>query len=368
MWGLVLALGSTAWVVSCDGGPGDESPALRTDATTLERFANVKAFQQMEFSTVNDIEWVSDSTLALIDIHGGSIVVQNIYTGEEQVIGRKGEGPGELTYPIRIGVESTSSSGPALFVADSKAQRLSLFDAVNGEFRSSQQIRGMPVLIHGMRDSIAIVSVLPFAGDAGPELVAIDFVNDSLHRWFGYLEADERLAAVGSRFLAVAGNAAGPFYAASGSEYRIVGFDSTGGIVSTFGRPEVTAEFPTEADVERRRAALKDAEARTGLPVSEELLERYRSSPMPFFSLTGLATDGRGNLWVVRAPGAAEGSTLIDVFNAKGVLIQSLQVRDRVQAMDFRDSLVAFLVERATGPWADLNSVDVYRVNTAHGR
>lgn len=338
-----------------EAAPG---PAGRVSSpVALELLPDVAVFQQIEFSTLDDIEWASDTELALIDIHEGSVLIDDIATGERRKVGRSGEGPGELSYPVRQHV-----SGRALLVADSRNQRLSLFDVETRDFVASSRIRGMPLEILGYADSTALIALLDFMGEGGPRIEAIDLAADERRELFEVLEADDRLHRLvtkgGARFLHVAADSSGLVYAAAGADYRIVAFDTTGRVVSERSRPDLESRLPTEAEVERLRERLRSS--RVPLPdnVIEDAVERFATNPLPF--IAKLDVDPRGRLWVRRV--SESDSTSFDVFAPSGEFVGSVSVRDRALAIAFRDSVVAVFVERTSGAWQGLESVDVYRV------
>lgn len=334
------------------------SPTARvTGPVVLELLPDVAAFQRIEFSTLDDIEWVSDTEVALIDIHEGSVLIDDIASGERRKVGRSGEGPGELSYPVRQHV-----SGGALLVADSRNQRLSLFDVETGDFVASSRIRGMPLEILGYADSTALIALLDFMGEGGPRIETIDLATDERRELFAVLEADERLqrlvAGGEGRFLQTAADPSGLVYAAAGADYRIVAFDTTGKVVSERGRPDLEFRLPTDAEVERFRERLRSSPAPLPGNVIEDAIERFATNPLQF--IAKLDVDPRGRLWVRRV--SESDSTGFDVFAPSGAFVGSVAVRDRASAIAFRDSLVAVLVERTSGAWQGLESVDLYRV------
>lgn len=327
-----------------------------TGPVALELLPDVAAFQRIEFSTLDDIEWASDTELALIDIHEGSVLIDDLSTGERRKVGRSGEGPGELSYPVRQHI-----SGGALLVADSRNQRLSLFDVETGDFAASSRIRGMPLEILGYADSTALIALLDFMGEGGPRIETIDLAADERRELFEVLEADDRLhrlAESGGRFLQTAADSSGLVYAAAGAEYRIVAFDTTGRVVSERGRPDLESRLPTDTEVERFRERLRSSPAPIPDNVIEDAIERFATNPLLF--IVKLDVDPRGRLWVRRMSEPTK--TSFDVFAASGEFVGSVSVRDRASAIAFRDSLVAVLVERTSGAWQGLESVDVYRV------
>lgn len=348
-----------AFLAGCSGGTDTEKGEQDALQVTLVRADDISAFQRIEFSTVNDIEWASDTEIALVDVHEGRVVIQDFVTGRERSIGRTGEGPGELQWPVRHHAEAG-----VLLVADSRNQRLTLYDLTTEEFVAAAHIEGMPLEILGFADSTATVAMIPFLGAAGPAIQSIDFTTDSRRDLFEIFAADGRLRQLsdggGARMLPTARNSLGHIYAGVGSEYRIVAFDSAGNVVGSVMRQAVTSSMPDTADVQRFRNRIEAATAGIGREVVEQQVQRYAETPVAFFGLTSLVVGPEDRLWVLRTP--ATDSTALDLFSASGDYEGTLRVRDRVQAVAFRDSLVAVLVERASGNWEGLNSVDVYRV------
>ena len=304
------------------------------------------------------IAWLSDSTVALIDMSASQVVVADLRHGTMTRHGREGSGPGEFRMPIM----SFADANGGLVVDDIGARRLTQFDARHAFVRQARS-PGPTLRIVGWRGDTVRVVWVTFQPGGGPTVSDVDLTTGQATTRYRLFERDSSIVAPSPDIpsapglVAVASGVRGGLVAGSPETYRLAAFDSAGRSVRRFGRPGLKAVFRTEAELDdeirpmRRQMppdALRDARA------------RLSKQPKPYFSLAGVEVDGSGRVWVATTRGGSR--TDVDVFAPEGKFIGTVMMADHVTTFAFRLPYVAVLTERQQGDDQGAFGLDLYRV------
>jgi hypothetical protein len=235
-------------------GTADGDAILEGEPSSLSRDSRGR-FYLTQFSSSRRLPMVFDSTGRFL-----------------QNIGRRGTGPGELTFPIYLRIAATDS----VFVADRGTGRLTVFDP------SLKFARSAPAPILGMAFPLEVL----LGGQliAGAQIPTREAIGLPLHRFEADVKLVESFGGGRGEFRAdrsilsrrrLARSADGGFWAARVTEYVIERYDR-------FGRQ--TLELRRDAAWFRPHA---------GTPISID--------PRPKPLVMGVHEDRRGLLWVLSA-------------------------------------------------------------------
>jgi hypothetical protein len=307
------------------------------------------------------LTWVSDSTVALLDVDDGQVVLQPLYAGAERRLGRKGNGPGEFRLPVAM------LAGPdrELVVADGLAQRLTRFDRTFN-YAGSQPLPGMPLHLLRRTGDHLLVLWIRF-GESGPEIGDVDLVSGRISRVWHPFQISTELSrgaegvAGPSPFVAAIVDGRGRLVIGGGTSYRLFRFTEAGVLSGSFGRDAAPEEYSRAERAELERGMTQVTRGRGGA-AQNEALQALFARPKPFFGANALASDDRGNVWVATSRRTAAGS-MLDVFRDDGSWIGTVSVRDDVVSLAAHGSSVAVLVKRRSGEHEGEFGVDVYHVN-----
>ena len=313
----------------------------------------------LEFRPIGPIVWVDDESVALIDRDDQNVVIVNLATGAMRTVGRRGQGPGEMSNALLL----LASAGRGLLVGDMQLRRVSEFTA-SGDFVRSQRLPGLPIGLMSWDGDRAVAAWMEIGPTPRAVVGDVDLETGGANSWYSLFEVG--LTVPESWFppplIALAKNAAGLILAGQGGEYRIIALDAAGNLHRSFGRPELQPQQPSEEQI----AAARERAGRLsgGRPPPPELARRMEESmleQLPFFDPGSFSVDGEGRLWVISSR-MTNDSSEVDVFSAEGRMTQALTIRDLVQSIAFRESRIAVLVERQAESVEGFHGVDVYRV------
>lgn len=351
-----------AGMLSLACGPAASNAAEAGPA--LIRVTAASHASALSFRAGSALAWVGDSTIALLDVDDGQVVLQSLYTGDERRIARKGSGPGELRLPVDI----LASPDRELVVADGLAQRLTRYDAAS-RYVASQPLPGMPLhLLRRTGDRVLVLWVR--FGGGGPEIADVDLVSGRVSRSWNPFQLSPALSRGSegvsgpSPFVAATVDRHGRVVIGGGTDYRLFRFTEAGALVSSFGRDGLAPEKYSRAErAEVERGMMQVTRGRGGAG-AREALDALFARPKPFFGANALASDVRGNVWVATSRRTDVGS-MVDVFRDDGSWSGTVTVRDDVVCLAAHGSLLAVLVKRLSGPHEGEFGVDVYRVTGA---
>ncbi len=345
------------------GDPGQREAAH--ESLSLNLVERHPSLQALEFRATGSLAWLDDHTIIVLDRDDQQLVALELSSGSERRAARSGEGPGELTGGIAV-----LSGDAGVLVMDMNLRRVSQFDH-ELEFVRSQSIPGLPAGLVGWSGDTAVVLWMNF-GREGPEprLSQIDLVSGALRPRVALYGADGSFTAPASPnpftpvFFSGVQSATGEWLVGQGSEYRIVVFDG-GRAVESFGRFDLPEQFPTE----EQKAAARERSARAGArfgeppPGMRALQEEALEEPTDYFGPSAFSLDSEGRLWVITTRSRA-GSTEVDIFGVDRRFLQVVSLRDRIQALAFRGSRVAALVERTAGEVEGFSGIDIYELGS----
>lgn len=276
---------------------------------------------------------------------------------EWRVLGREGEGPGELRSVSWLVAVADNDS--AIGVVDLRNRRLTVYD-LGGSLRE-----GFP-----LPPVFRPLSSLTASGLLGLSM-AFDR-TDSLaarlvrvRRGTGEVVADVPLREApgpGARIGFLRGVLLGDTSVLIHIEgYRFGRYSLTGEQLSAFEVPERVRQpaFPTERDLEDYRAAARQI---TGIsPTAAEMEERRHRPLPPVVGPTRPRVGPGGTVWVASARDRVTRSWL-DVFH-HDAYVGSVSVRDRLLAFDLRGDTLVTLVERGHADEGDYpRALDWYRL------
>lgn len=300
-----------------------------------------------EFTPGSSFDWVTDSTLALIDTEDAVIRRIALSGSELRPIGRKGGGPGEFRAPMLVHARADG----ALAIVDAQLRRVTYSDA-NGEIRAEVQVPSIPTqILRFAGNRVELVWGGFMRGDDVPRLGAVDIDADSAWEQQSLLELHPSLQAGSSR-----GNVMNMLAAtasdhvvllASPWKYEIVALSRDGSTITRYQRPDVQPALPTAEENEAIERRMREQMAKHGIAMREELrqlLERNKQTPKPYFKANALSVDGFGRLWVAAERHNPAGSEF-DVFAEAGTFLGTVTIPRKVRGLAFRGESVALLSE-----------------------
>ena len=347
---LLVAVGASSVEASAQG------PAILTREPTV---AEVEAF---EFRSAGPVVWVDDRSVAVIDRDDQNVVIVDLRSGAQRTVGRKGEGPGELSNAVLL----LSDPDRGLLVGDMGLRRVSHF-AGSGEFIRSQRLPGLPIGLLSWGGDRVVAAWMELGPTPSPIVGELDLVDGQVDRWYSLFEVGLHPPEEGGPFspplLSVIRRREGLVLAGEGREYRILGLDADGNTLISLGRPELPARLPTDQEVAaaRQRISRLNADRPPPPPELARQMDESLREPRPFFGPGAFGLDAAGRLWVVTSR-MVNDSSEIDVFSFVGEPLQTVRLRDRVQSVAFRGSAMAALVERQIGDIEGFQGVDIYRL------
>lgn len=357
-----------ASVLACDAaGREDRTPLQHPPvAVLLERDLAAAGIGPTEFVMAPSVAWVSDTSLAVVDVSDQQVVVYHPAGHEMARLGRKGGGPGEFRgAALVLGVASGG-----MVVADAALSRLSVFDA-RGQFVRSVPLSGFPQhLLWVDNDELTAVWTNPGPVGEGPVVGRVDLRTGAVREMFAVFAADSALAVPGpapggpSPFVAAAAVGDATIALGEPSVYRVVKVDTLGRPTSRFGRSDLEPEVPDRAEVSRREDRMREAlrsVGRTPPPEVRQMLERAVRQPKPFFTVASFAGDQAGRLWIATTRGTRD-STEFDVFSPTGELVGTVSIPHRARALAIRGRRCAILVERRDRGHEGQHAVQVYDI------
>jgi hypothetical protein len=313
------------------------------------------------------LAWIDDTTVAVIDRDDQKVVLLGLAGGSERRGAGRGGGPGELEGAFTL----LGGEGGEVVVGDMNQNRVSHFDAELA-FVRSVQVPGMPLGLLAWEADRVTTLWMEFAFADGaispePTVGVVDLEAGEVELRFSLFAPESGLNRPDSDnpfappFIAAVRGADGLILAGQSMEYRIAAFDSTGEVLRSFGRTELGEQYLSSEEKADERARRGRA-AREGGPPPAELggmLDEALDAPQPLFGPNAFSIDRMGRLWVI-ADRPRLDSTEVDVFDAAGVHLQTVVLRDRVAALAFRGMRVAALVARTAPDVEGVQGIDLY--------
>lgn len=301
---------------------------------------------------------VHDGRVYVVDNNAPYIRVFAIDGRLLRAFGQKGQGPGELQFPMFIGVRGRGE----LDVYDLQQRRFTRFDSA-GKALGTRIVRGFTVgAVSAPGDSHAVLLQTDFRSPDQPVLRLPDGSTELVRLLTLTAEFPRVETGQPPRIPALAANPRGGFAVGDGiAEYRIRRFDaegrSLGEVVRDIARPRKTqAELAAEQErfdrLRRRATGMAAAEAPSGTTP--------RLTPKPehnHFNSNALAFDETGRLWVRTPRGGLEG-TVFDLFDAAGRYLGEVRAPIRIGVFAVYDGVLAGEVTDEN----DLPFVQVWRV------
>jgi hypothetical protein len=273
------------------------------------------------FMGLEGAAWGPDGSMAVLDMVRGCVMIYTPDGTFRRMIGRRGNGPGELQ---DIGFIAVTQDG-LMYLAGEGSELLGLhvFDYLSGEWLNSYSFFGPPptcleggpgglcLFKHLSLDPDNPLAAIASFGWAGPDSIVVDsiwtdgfeFTAEDMtavveRTWYGY---DMAVATDGSVYIS----------ARSPDDYRIHRWDPAGVQV-----PDITMEMDpvekTAEELESEAMLLGMKAGAMGLPSGVPM------SPDPFRPMIrGMEVDPEGNLWVLRG---TESQPFFDIFDRNAML------------------------------------------------
>ncbi|NIM50061.1 MAG: hypothetical protein GTN62_06960 [Gemmatimonadales bacterium] len=360
----VAALGFTG------NGDGGNRESRATDQTSVLlqplRSAGATVVGPVDFRAAPAMAWLSDSTLAILDIDDQQAVIFDLDGTELRRVGRKGGGPGEFGGALTL----LSNERGELAVGDVLLSRVSHFGP-DLRFLRSVRLPGSPLHLLGW-EGHGVVAMWAGLGPglADPTVGYVDLETGTAAPAFTVFGADSGLAArlpgspAPSPYLAAARVGWHTYVFAQPNEYRIVEIDMDGVVRRTFGRSDVERQLRTPDEIREMEAAFKRMLSQAGYtppPEVRDMMNEALRAPKPHFLIPSFASDELGRLWIATLRGGRD-STELDVFASGGSFLGTVAVAHQVRALAIRLPLLAALVQREEPTFEGQSSIDVYRV------
>jgi hypothetical protein len=304
------------------------------------------------------IAWLSDSTVALVDMSASQVVIADLRHGTTTRHGREGSGPGEFRMPMY----SVADAAGGHVLDDIGARRLTQFDARHSFVRQARS-PGPTLRIVGWRgDTVRVVWVM-FQPGSSPTVSDVNLATGDITTRYRLFDRDSTIIPPaldepgGPALVAIGADGHGGLVAGSPRTYRLAAFDSAGRSVRRFGRPGLKAAFRTEAELDEE---IRQMQGQMPPDALRDARARLAKQPKPFFSLAGVEVDGAGRVWVATTRGGM--ATDVDVFAADGRFIGTVSMAGHVTTLAFRLPWVAVLTERQKGEDQGAFGLDLYRI------
>jgi hypothetical protein len=364
--GLLLAFVVGSFVVGCER-VGDTSGYDSSEISLIQAERH-SSLELLQFRAVA-LDWVDDTTVAVIDRDDQQVVLLGLVGGSERRGAGRGGGPGELEGAFSL----LGGAGGAVVVGDMNQNRVSHFDA-GLEFVRSVQVPGMPLGLLAWDADRVIALWLEFVfvdGGMSPEPTVGVVDLDA-----GEVEARFSLFAPGSGlnrpetdnpfappFISAVRGPGGLILAGQSMEYRIAALDSSGIMQRSLGRPELGEQYLSSEETADERTR-RGRTVRGDGPLPAEMggmLDDALDAPQPYFGPNAFSVDPSGRLWVITERMRGD-STEVDVFEGEGEFLQTVALRNRVAALSFREQRVVALVARTAPEVEGVQGIDVYEL------
>jgi hypothetical protein len=351
-----------AWL-SCGEDQGSTARTATPSLSLISRHAGLDA---LEFRALA-LAWIDESNIAVIDRDDQQVVFLNLTDGTERRMGSEGGGPGELENALVL----LGDGSGGVFVGDMKQKRVSQFGP-SGAFMRSAPVPGMPIGL-ASRDGDRVTAIwMQFEMGDPPSFVptagVIDLATGDGSALFSLYEPETGLARPESEnpfappFISVVMDDAGRLIAGQSTEYRIVAFDLSGTVISTFGRGDLDPRYLSDEELAAaRQQQASNARGDVPPPGMRRAMEDALDEPRPFFGPGTFALDDAGRLYVI-TDRMTDDSTEIDVFDSDGSFLGTLMLRDRVRSLAFHGDRAVALVDRVAEDVEGFSGVDLYAI------
>lgn len=269
-----------------------------------------------------------------------------------------------------------AEDGGAILVGDMRARRVSRFDRELRLVRSAQ-VPGMPLLLlDADGDRVTAVWMRFEMTDRQPRpeptVGVLDLATGDARELFSLFDPTTGITRPAEEnpfappFLSAVRREDGRIVAGQSMEYRIALLDTSGASLASFGREFEPVFLSDEERAAERERISRAARGARPPPAMGRLMEESLEAPRPYFGPNAFNLDAEGRLWVISERTRGD-STEVDLFDRDGVYLQTLLLRDRVQALAFRGPRLAALVERMAPDVEGVSGIDVFRLINAGG-
>ncbi|OGD11839.1 MAG: hypothetical protein A2W20_04550 [Candidatus Aminicenantes bacterium RBG_16_66_30] len=169
-----------------------------------------------------------------------------------RAFGRKGQGPGELSFPSGV-----AAAGDRVLVADKFNSRVQVFDH-DGKPAGAFAVPFLPDKVHALADGAVLVTGNPTGKRKGEAIVHV-FDRSGGPRWEGVeagFSGDPTYDAFRNMILAVPGEGADFYVVFRSGERRVLHFASTGALIGTITVDERHASRPIDLPFKRGKKRL----------------------------------------------------------------------------------------------------------------
>ena len=357
---------------ACDSAPR-RSPV---DAVALEPFAQ----HSVRLSQRDEIALVTEVMACVVDSYESTIACYDPQGAEVTAWGREGEGPGE--FPKGGPGDVLSVANGRLGAWSSGRRRLSVFGIdgvhiVDFNLTVPGVFAGGPMAFRAEAengDRLWLTAASPTGEEASFATIEFDLATQRIvsEHASGTLPLEEVQPCEATEGTVRSTLRPGAIHP-SGSRHFFSCRDvivhlpnpTGGGQVSLARMPTYQEEYPSERDVASRRRAMRFLG-----PTLDDHIDEYRRTPklFPALSESARAYDADGRLWL--GTRTTSDSSEVDLYDGTDY-IGTVRVRDALQGLDIRGSIMVALVDRLPGssntsgiPGRGLDWYDISRVNT----
>lgn len=358
---------------ACDRGPGPADPSVDAPltATTADVYTvGASAGEDWEtFGSIGAVAFNSAGELSIFDAQGHRVVVVGADGGHLRTLGREGDGPGELQWPLAFTV---LADGRAVIFDFGRPGTFEIYDA-EGAFATGVTVdvmRGVPgslllplpdgrlVSTGGPRfhppssgdepaaeeDHRRDIHVFSLAGDDTEVLYrAWDLppteVDETIENEEGRTEMTFNRMRAYEPGLHLAVHMDGRLAVADSTTYEVKLVDAEGYVTGTLGRPIAPVAVTEEVREATKAQRLEALGAAAGIEFMGQQLSSNEAARMgEMFTrrvenmifadeipvIAGMAVDGEGRFWIMRSPAEVGGDPLTDILTAEGDYLGTL--------------------------------------------
>lgn len=331
----VLSVVLIALSSACQGSI--DRPEL-TPTIDAEPSRTIQLPERIAGSAIVDLDWVDTGVVAVVADPGTSAYLMPWRGGDVQVLGRKGEGPGELRMATAVVTLGTS----LIAVLDGQLRKISMWTR-SGAWQKDTRLDAS--FVHGMwaTDSGLVVGAQS-ASRSRTELLVVD-TAEAAPRVIRRIEFGTDPSSTSCPYCPIAVDADLGYVAnvLNDTLYRVLRVSATGGTLPPIERIGVVLPLRTREEldsiesfrtnvVSQRRSAIEQTALRNafdGLPIS----------PRKYRFVAGPIVDDAHNIWIARSYVRGM-SAEVDVFDSAGKFLATVRFPDGTRVFRARSGLI----------------------------
>ena len=280
------------------------------------------------FEQLIDADVDESGNIYLLDFTGCNVLLFDKTGKFLRTVGRKGQGPGEFTYPMSVSVIAPDT----FFVAQSNPNRFTFFTfqgkhikdftlIFTGAFTKAK-LFSLGRLIYSksefsMRDNKSFMKLSLNSRDIGKENDLQFFLTE---KEMNFMQT-KKISQKDTPTLMWAFDHSGIVYAVDDIfNYQIKVADQTGKLVRMIEK-KFSPVKKTKEEIEKEMQRFDEAQERIGVRLDFE----YETSPEKNI-ISQLLTDDSGRLWVVTPEGAPESGVAFDIYNNESKFLNKIKI------------------------------------------